>query len=201
MNVLSRAAAPRAPPAPRQARRRDGGDVPRAGRRRAPPWRDRRGRGVVPRDRRHRRVNSSQLHRLLAPARTRRPSARKALAHDRLRFPLRLALAQPPALRIPARDRHARAGDWIDRRGVFARQRIVPAPVPLPRARASGLHQRDRAEVEPRDDRHQLPRLRAVAARSEGLRGDRALRPARVQSRDRRAARIAWTAPRSRWIS
>ena len=66
--------------------------------------------GLVSRGRRHRTGSiprNASIH--MAAARTRRRAARKALDHDRLRFPLRLALAQPPALWIPARDRHARA--------------------------------------------------------------------------------------------
>ena len=147
------------------------------------------GRCLVSRAGRHRRLDSPQPHSPLAPARTRRPAARKAIDHDRLGHSLRVALAQSPALWIAARDRHARARHRLDRRGVLARQRLVPAAVPVPGAGASRLRQRDRAEVEPRDDRRQLSRLRAVAPRSESVRGDRALRRARLQSRHRRRRR------------
>ena len=54
-------------------------------------------------------------------------------------------------------------------------ERPVPAALPLSRARSPRLHQRDRAALEPRGRRRQLPRLRAVAAGRQALRRHRAL--------------------------
>ena len=124
----------------------------------------------------------------MAPARPRRPSTGKANAHDRLRHPLRLAIADPPETRQRPRRRHARARHRRQRRGVLADQRVVPAAVPVPGARAARLHQRSGAALEPRDDRRQLRRFRAVARRPAGVRGHRAVRRAIVQRRHRSGA-------------
>jgi hypothetical protein len=60
------------------------------------------------------------------------PRERRSLM-NRLGHSLRMALAQPPALRIGPRDRHARARHRLDRRGVLAGQRSVPCgPFPVP---------------------------------------------------------------------
>ena len=69
--------------------------------------------------------------------------------------------------------------------GVLADQRAVPPSVPVPRARAARLHQRGGAALEPGDDRRQLRRFLALARRSAGVRGHRAVRHARVQRRHR----------------
>ena len=155
--------------------------------------------GLAPR--RHRARDRSPGRPASPAARPRRSSSLQAGCHDQLRHSRRLAFAHPPEVCHEPRHRHAGPGHRRQRGGLHAGQRHLPAPLPGARAGPARLHQRDRAEVEPRVRRDQLSRLRSVAQGPATLRGDRPARHRDVQPGRRPRRSSACRARRSRGTS
>ena len=179
------AAADRAGAAPPPSRRRDGGTVRhRAGRGtssrpggRAPDL----GRGAG----RPRRRMAARVAVAAAPSRPRRHSHGRTAPDGRLGSPLRSAVARAPAVCNRPGGDDARARPGGERRRVQPGQRPVLSPLPLRAGRAPGVRQRTGAEVESRDHRRQLSRLRHVAHGRTALRRARGLDLGQPQPRRR----------------